>query len=598
MAITFTAGTSVESTGSVTSTTVTLPAGLAAGDYTIIVASLNASSGVITTPAGWTNILASTNSVNGSTSDALAIFYRKWVSGDTNPAITTSNGRFAATPIRVQGADATTFVDVAATVTQAAAGATTLTAPTITPTSGWLVCVFNGRNQTNGVFLTPFTGLSGTMTAIAEASGKATAQTNAGHLVAFEAVTPSSATGTRQANPAVATTGAMGVSFSLKEAAAGGGAQTVSPAGFGTGETFGTPVASNILVTLPGGVPTAETLGSPGVSTTVTAQPAGITSGQAMGAPTIGTALPASPASVASDEAFGAPVTTTTLTASPSGIASAQAFGTPTRTGNLTATPAGVASAQAFGAPSIASTQFVSASGIASAQAMGTPSVAMPVTASPAGIPTAEAFGVPRAASSKTYSPDGIPSAESFGAPTLAATLAVAPPGIAGAAAFGSPSVTVVDLNKTLSPAGIPSAGAFGAPNVIGNRVVGPSGIASLESFGTPRQTNVLVALPANLPSRGTTFGSPAINTSLTAGPLGIATQEAVGQPVLIKVALHVGPAGIVSLEAFGAPRATGGSAATPYEMAGAMLSRRYSGRLGVPENTAIKPNRWEGTLG
>lgn len=221
MAITFTAGTSVEGTASVTSTTVTLPSGLASGDYTIIVVSLNASSGVITTPSGWTDILTSTNSVNGSTSDACAVFYRKWVSGDTNPAITTSNGRVAATPIRVQGADGTTFVDVSATVTQAASGATTLTAPTITPTVANMVCVFNGRNAGGGNFLTPFTNLSASMTRIASASAKSTTTTNAGHDIAFEAVTANSATGTRVSDPAVTTTGAMGVSFSLKPASGG-----------------------------------------------------------------------------------------------------------------------------------------------------------------------------------------------------------------------------------------------------------------------------------------------------------------------------------------------------------------------------------------
>lgn len=221
MAITLTAGTSTESTGSVTATAVTLPTGLAAGDYTIIVVSMNGSSGVITTPSGWTNILASTNSVNGSTSDALAIFYRKWVSGDTNPSVTTTSGRVAATPIRVQGADPSTFVDTVATVTQEASGATTLTAPSITPTSTMLVSVFNGRNAINGNFLTPFNSLSASMTKVAEASGKATGATNAGHCVGAETVTAGVATGTRQVNPAVATTGGMSVSFALKLSTAG-----------------------------------------------------------------------------------------------------------------------------------------------------------------------------------------------------------------------------------------------------------------------------------------------------------------------------------------------------------------------------------------
>lgn len=218
MAVVFTAGTSVESTASVTATTVTLPAGLAAGDYTIIVVSLNAATGVITTPAGWTNILASTASVNGSTSDELAIFYRAWQSGDTNPSVTTTSGRVAATPIKVSGADPTTFVDVVGTVQQLASGATTLTATSITPASSVVCWVVNGRNSaTTGVFLTPFSAQ--TQTQIAEASAKATTAANAGHsFMATTSATPGAASASASANPAAATTGAMAITFSLNAA--------------------------------------------------------------------------------------------------------------------------------------------------------------------------------------------------------------------------------------------------------------------------------------------------------------------------------------------------------------------------------------------
>src|SRR5690349_3549909 len=220
MAIAFTAGTSVESTASQSSTTVTLPSGLASGDYTMIFISVNATSASITTPAGWTALLASTNSVNGSTSMAHAIFYRKWVSGDTDPTISHTNGRVAATPVKVTGADPAAFVDNAATVTQAASGATTIVAPTITPTTRVLMSVFTGRRASNGAFLTPFANLSAGMTQIAEANDKATGATNASHMIAYEILTANSATGTRQADAADATTGAFGVSFSLKESAA------------------------------------------------------------------------------------------------------------------------------------------------------------------------------------------------------------------------------------------------------------------------------------------------------------------------------------------------------------------------------------------
>ena len=375
-------------------------------------------------------------------------------------------------------------------------------------------------------------------------------------------------------------------------------APPTSPTGIASSEAFGTPTVSALLVTLPAGVATGEAFGAPAASTALTASPTGIASAEAMGAPALTATLTASPAGIASAEAFGAQTVNTTVTASPSGIGTAQTFGTPTIAASIAMSPAGVATAQAFGAPSIGTSQAVTVTGIASAEAFGAPSVAMPLTASPVGIPTAEAFGDARAAASQIYFPDTVPTEEAFGAPTLSATLALSPAGIAGAAAFGSPTASVQDLRQTASPTGVPSAAAFGTPSIIGNRMVSPPGIGSLESFGTPKQTNVLVALPANLPSRGTAFGAPQVKTSLTAAPGGIATKEAVGQPVVLKIVLQVGPAGIASLESFGAPKAVGGSGVTPYEMAGAMLSRRYSGRLGEPGTTANKPHRWEGTLG
>jgi len=217
MAISFTAGTSVEGTGSASSTVVTLPSGLADGDYTIIFISVNASSANITTPSGWTNILADTNTLNGSTSAAHAIFYRKWQSGDGNVTVSHSSGRAAATPVKVSGADGTSFVDTTGSVTQAASGATTVVAPSITPGSTVLVCSFFGRDANNGDVLDPWSNLSAGLTKIAEANGRAASQTNAGHCIAYEIVTASSATGTRQANPVQATTGAFGVSFALVE---------------------------------------------------------------------------------------------------------------------------------------------------------------------------------------------------------------------------------------------------------------------------------------------------------------------------------------------------------------------------------------------
>jgi hypothetical protein len=219
VALTFTAGTPVESTGSVTSSTVTLPAGVGAGDYTIIIVALNASSGSISTPSGWTNILASTATVNGSTAGKFAVFYRKWQSGDGSVAVTTTSGRVGAVAIRVQGADQTTFVDTTSSVSQLASSITVHTAPTLTPTTTNFMCIFGGRNATNGVFMTPWGSLQSGLTKIAETSGKSTSQTNAGILLTYESVTANSATGTRTASSPATATGSLAFSFSLKEAA-------------------------------------------------------------------------------------------------------------------------------------------------------------------------------------------------------------------------------------------------------------------------------------------------------------------------------------------------------------------------------------------
>lgn len=155
MALTFTAGTSSVSSGSQSSTTVTLPSGLTTGDYTIIVVSLVASSGSITTPSGWSNVFASAQST-ASTSHSVAVFYRKWQSGDTDPAVSHTSGRVAATPVRVQGADATTFLDTTVDSTSQASATTSIDAPSQTPvTSPPMLCmVASARCGTNGTQVT------------------------------------------------------------------------------------------------------------------------------------------------------------------------------------------------------------------------------------------------------------------------------------------------------------------------------------------------------------------------------------------------------------------------------------------------------------
>lgn len=487
MAITFTAGTSVESTASVTSTTVTLPAGLAAGDYTIIVVSLNVSSGSITFPAGWTEILPTTASVNGSTADKLAIAYRKWVSGDTDPVITTASGRVAMTPIKVSGADGTTFVDTAATVSQMPSPTATVTAPSITPASDTLVCVLNGRDATNGAFQTPYTNLSASMTKIAEASGKAATQTNAGHCIAYEVVTAGAATGTRSADPAQPAEGSMGVSFSLNAASTG---TTVTPTG----------------------VATAAGVGTPALSSTVTVTPTGIASAGVLGAPTVTAPATTSPSGIASGAAIGTPSATGQTTVSPSGVASAAAPGTPTLTGSTSVTPGGIAGASTTGTPTLSSSMVATPTGIPSAAATGTPTASSSTTASPTGIPSAAAVGSPtlsEPAGSTTVTPTGIPSAISVGTPALAAPTSVQPSGIASAAALGSPTLSTP-----------------------GTVTVQPTGIASRFAAGTPTITPWTVLRPTGIPTKKF-VGQPLLLTSTRVTPAGVASAAVVGLPTM-----------------------------------------------------------------
>jgi hypothetical protein len=217
VSLTFTAGTPFEATGSVTSGLVTLPAGLAAGDYTLLVCSLNATTGTITPPAGWTAVLASTNATL-STSDVHAIYFRKWVSGDGNPTVTCTNGRLAVLPVRVQGADPTTFVEVAAALTQQGSAGTTITAPGATSVASSTVCsTFNGRCATNNLIIA-WSPPGGT-TEVGEADSRSVAtQTNAGASFNTTPVTPGVASGTVTGTASQTITGGMGVSFVIKEA--------------------------------------------------------------------------------------------------------------------------------------------------------------------------------------------------------------------------------------------------------------------------------------------------------------------------------------------------------------------------------------------
>lgn len=208
--ITFTAGTPFQPTASVTSGTISLPSGLTNGDYTFLYCTLNATTGVITGPAGWSTALASVQST-ASTSHVVAIYYKKWVSGDTDPTVTCTSGRLAVLPVKVSGADGTNPLEGSVGSTSQGAATTSVDAPSQTAsTATKLVTMHSGRSASANVFIT-WTGNAG-MTEIGEAGGQSTTQTNASLGVYSESIT-AGATGTRTATASTTATGSRGVSM-------------------------------------------------------------------------------------------------------------------------------------------------------------------------------------------------------------------------------------------------------------------------------------------------------------------------------------------------------------------------------------------------
>src|SRR5215217_2538898 len=134
--IEFLTGTPAESTVSVTSITpsITFSSGLVDGDWILLICASNSSGGGFTAiPTGYQALVANIDTILGSTSGHHAIFYRKWISGDTDPTITFASGRVGVLPVRVRGADPTDLTGVGPAITHGPATTTTVEAPTLTP---------------------------------------------------------------------------------------------------------------------------------------------------------------------------------------------------------------------------------------------------------------------------------------------------------------------------------------------------------------------------------------------------------------------------------------------------------------------------------
>lgn len=222
--IALTPGTPAQSTTTETTITPALPAGLVDGDWVLVVGTSNASGGGFTgISSGWEVVLANTDSVNGATSLHGAAWARKWVSGDTAPVLTFTSGRAAAVCIRVQNADPTTFLDVAASVTQAP-GSTqeSVDAPTLTPvtTGAALVALMFARSSLTNTFRT-FTTPPG-MTTAGYCHGNDTTTTNSNEAIFYDSSESAGvATGIRTSALSGTATGAFGASFLIKPAQSG-----------------------------------------------------------------------------------------------------------------------------------------------------------------------------------------------------------------------------------------------------------------------------------------------------------------------------------------------------------------------------------------
>lgn len=225
MAVTLTAGTPFQATASVTSGVVNLPSGLATGDYTLLFCALNATSGVITAPAGWTEPFPSAQST-ASTSHAMAIYSRLWQSGDTDPTVTCTSGRLAVLPVKVSNANTSNPIEGTVGSTTQGAATTSVDAPSQTATSSLLLLTaHSGRSATSGVFIT-WTPPAG-MTEVGEAGGQAAAATNAS-IEVCSLIIGAGATGSQTATASSTATGSRGVSMLLLEAG-GGGAPPAAP---------------------------------------------------------------------------------------------------------------------------------------------------------------------------------------------------------------------------------------------------------------------------------------------------------------------------------------------------------------------------------
>jgi hypothetical protein len=451
--LTFTAGTAAESPGSnfVTSIDVTLPAA-ASGDYHLLVTASQSASGGWSTPAGWTALLPSTNSVSPSTSGHHAIYYRKWISGDPSTVtVSCGSGRVGVLPVLVSGADTTTFVEVSPSVTQAASGATSIVAPAVTSTDSVVMCYTLFARSSTATVIT-FTPAAGD-TEVGEA-GARTAAAAAGY-VSFNTstITAGVSSGTRTGTASSATQGAFAVSFVLKTGAEGPG----------TGANI-SPATISSAASIP--VPTVETAAAI-VNAATIARSVAIT------APTTGAGAGPTPTVIAGVTTIAAPTEAAGASVTASNITGAATFPAPTVSASSGAnvTPSSIARTVAVGSPTVSAGtgSTVNATSISRLVTIGAPTTFAGTGANvtPSAIAGATTIPASTTRAGATPTPAVIVGAATFPASTVNAGAGtnVTPSTISRTVAIGAPTISA-GAGSTVNATTISRTVAIGSPTV------------------------------------------------------------------------------------------------------------------------------------
>lgn len=175
--------------GKSTSLTLTLPTGVQVNDQ-VFVATTEPSTTAVTAPSGYTAV-ASVNSAGGSTPSTTTVYRHTVASGDTAVTLTYSSNKTAQAAVLAvyRGIDPSTPVDVSATASTSSG--TTVTAPSVTTTSGSeRLAVFQGAAGR-------FSGKSWTAPSGTTEQVQSNATANASMGLADQTLGAAGATGTR-----------------------------------------------------------------------------------------------------------------------------------------------------------------------------------------------------------------------------------------------------------------------------------------------------------------------------------------------------------------------------------------------------------------